>query len=49
MRLQRNSLALSTGLQRPLDDSSIDAATSRAGRTLALILTVLVILLMVVL
>jgi hypothetical protein len=47
MRLQRNGLALSTGLQRPLADSSIEAATSHAGRTVALIVTVLAILAMV--
>ena len=49
MRLQRSGLALSSGGRRPLADSSIEAATSRAGRTVALVVTVLVILLMVVL
>jgi hypothetical protein len=49
MRLHRNSQALSTGMQRPLDDSSIEAATSQAGRTVALIVTVLAILMLVAL
>ena len=49
MRLQRSGLALSTGQQRPLDDASIHAVTSHAGRTLALVFTVLAILVMVVL
>jgi len=49
MRLQRNGLTLSTGTQRPLGEASIDAVTSHAGRTLALVVTVLAILLMMVL
>jgi len=49
MRTPRNSLALSTGLQRPLTGSAIGTGALRGGRSVAVVVTVLAILMMVAL
>jgi hypothetical protein len=47
MRSHRNSVALASGPERPLFEPSIDERGSRGGRSLALVVTVLAILMMV--
>lgn len=49
MRAKRNGVPLEHGPQRPLSDPSIDERDSRGGRSLALVVTALAILMMVVL
>lgn len=48
MTMPRTSIALTARLELPLTDSSIDEPRSRAGRSVALIVTVVAILLMMV-
>ncbi len=49
MTLQKASLALTSGIQRPLQVPSVDDARARSGRSVAVVIAVLAILVMVAL